>query len=306
MSAVMSLVNRVEVSIRREIATFLLLTFALAWGCQIAAIAMGVDFNQLDSSPPLVWLMLIGTAWAPGLAALATRLMYYHNLRGMGWRLAQPRYWVLGAGLMLLFIALGYIVPWLLSPGSFAPFQVMDEASGMLGQGWASDGVIVLVYLVLNALMLLLPIGFFALGEELGWSGLLSPQLARLTTFGATALITGIIWTLYHFPLMLYGGYTQGVPLWYGLLVNSMVLVAGAFMLVWLRLKSGSIWPGVLAHALWNIFMFYLFEPITQTTPLTMYLVGEKGAVTAVVMVGSALLFWRLGRSLGRTTAERG
>ncbi|MBE7470361.1 MAG: CPBP family intramembrane metalloprotease [Anaerolineales bacterium] len=305
MSTIISLVSRVEDSIRREIATFLLLTFALAWGCQITAILLGVDFNRLDSSPPIVWVMLIGTAWAPGLAALATRLIYYRSLRGMGWQGVQPRYLLLGAGLTLLFIALSYMAAWLLSPGSFAPFQVLDEATAMLGRGWAADGVIVLVYLGLNGLMLILPIGFFALGEEIGWSGLLAPQLARMTSFGSTALITGIIWALYHFPLMLFGGYTQGVPLWYGLLINSIVLVASGFMPIWLRLKSGSMWPAVLTHTCWNIFMFYLFEPITRTTPLTLYLVGEKGAATAVVVIVSALLFWRLGRSLGQPGDER-
>ncbi len=300
MSAVVSMVSRVEVSIRREIATFLLLTFALAWGCQITAIMLGVDFNQLDASPPIVWVTLIGVAWAPGLAALTTRLAFYHSLRGMGWRGAQPRYFLLGAGLTLLFIAVAYSAAWLLSPGSLAPFQVIDEAVAMLGRGWAADSIIVLAYLALNVLILLLPIGFFALGEEIGWSGLLIPQLARLTSFGATALITGITGVLYHLPLMLFAGYTQGVPLWYGLVMNSIVLATSVFMLVWLRLKSGSIWPAVLAHALWNIFMFYLFEPITRTTPLTLYLVGEKGAATALLVVVSALLFWRLGHSLAR------
>jgi hypothetical protein len=43
--------------------------------------------------------------------------------------------------------------------------------------------------------------------------------------------------------------------------------------------------------------MFYVFEPITQVTPLTTYLVGEKGAMTALLVLAFAWLFWQLSRS---------
>ncbi len=33
--------------------------------------------------------------WAPGIAALVTRLLYRRNLRGFGWRLGKPRYLII-------------------------------------------------------------------------------------------------------------------------------------------------------------------------------------------------------------------
>jgi membrane protease YdiL (CAAX protease family) len=286
-----------ESLIKRQIITYVLLALALAWGFDFAALALGVDFNQLDASPPVIWLLLIGASWAPAMAAIVTRLLYGQGLKGMGWGRFQFRFLLLAILLPLLYISLSYTATWLLDSGSFAPYLALPAATEMLGTGWASDGMIVFCYLLLNAMLLILPIGFFALGEEMGWAGLLVPQLSRLTSFGTTAIVTGLIWAMFHYPFMLFANYTQGAPLWYGITVNTLVMIALAFGQAWLRLRSGTIWPVVLTHALWNILMFYVFEPITQVTPLTTYLVGEKGAMTALLVLAFAWLFWQLSRS---------
>lgn len=293
------MVDMGESLIKRQIITYIILTLALAWGFDFAALALGVDFNQLDSSPPVVWLLLIGTAWAPAMAAILTRKLFGQSLRGMGWGKFQLRFLGAAISLPLLYISLSYTAAWLINPDSFAPGLALPAATEMLGQGWATDSLILFCYLALTVVLLLVPIGFFALGEEIGWSGLLVPQLSRVTPFGTTALVTGLVWSLSHYPLMLFANYTQGVPLWYGIVMNTVVLVALAFGQAWLRLRSGSIWPVVLAHTLWNILMFYVFEPITQTSPLSLYLVGEKGALTALLVVVGAWFFWRLSRSQG-------
>ncbi len=292
----MSLVSKTHSAARREIATYIALTLAIAWSCQAAALVLGVDFNQLDSSPPVIWVLLIGTAWAPGLSALMTMMIYRHSLRGMGWRLGQPRFLLLGVLLPLVIISTSYAIAWLLNPVAFAPLQISAEATAMLGSGWVPAGFVVFIYLLLTTFMLILPIGFFALGEDIGWGGWLIPQLAQTTSFANTALITGLMWALYHYPLMLFGDYTQGAPLWFGLVTNTLVLLALAFIQTWLRLHSGSIWPVVLAHTVWNILIFYVFDPITRPTSLTIYLVGEKGAITALIVIACALLFWQLHR----------
>lgn len=301
MSYLMSMVEKTHSTARRDIATYIGLTLAIAWSCQAAALWLGVDFNQIDSSSPMIWFLLIGSAWAPGLSALMTSTIYRHSLREMGWGLGRPRYLLWGALLPLIFISTAYAIAWLLNPVAFAPLQVKAEAVEMLGSGEASGGFVVFIYLLLTTLMLILPIGFFALGEDLGWGGWLIPHLAHNTSFANTALITGLVWALYHYPLMLFGDYTQGTSLWFGLAMNTLVLIALAFTQTWLRLSSGTIWPVVLAHTLWNILMFYVFEPITHATSLTLYLVGEKGAITALIVTAFALLLWQLSRNAETT-----
>jgi membrane protease YdiL (CAAX protease family) len=293
MSQALSLINSNAGLIKRQIITYILLTLALVWCFDFAALALGLDFNQLDSSPPVIWLLLIGAAWVPGLAAIITQKLFGQSLRGMGWGRFKLRFLLVSVLLPLLYISLSYMVLWLFSPETFAPLLALPAATNMLGSGWAGAGLMVFCYLIFNAGLLIVPIGFFAMGEEIGWSGLLIPQLSRVTSFGATALVTGLVWSMSHYPFMLFANYTQGAPLWYGLVMNTIVLTGLAFGQAWLRLRSGSIWPVVLSHTLWNILMFYVFEPITQTTPLTVYGVGEKGALTALLVLVSAWFFWR-------------
>jgi uncharacterized protein len=50
---------------------------------------------------------------------------------------------------------------------------------------------------------------FLALGEEIGWRGLLVPQLARLTTFTKTALLSGGIQAVWHWPFVLFAGFSS-------------------------------------------------------------------------------------------------
>jgi uncharacterized protein len=50
---------------------------------------------------------------------------------------------------------------------------------------------------------------FLALGEEIGWRGLLVPQPARLTTFTKTALLSGGIQAVWHWPFVLFAGFSS-------------------------------------------------------------------------------------------------
>ena len=49
----------------------------------------------------------------------------------------------------------------------------------------------------------------FALGEEIGWRGLRVPQLARLTSFTRTALISGVIQAVWHWPFVLFADFSS-------------------------------------------------------------------------------------------------
>ena len=42
-------------------------------------------------------------------------------------------------------------------------------------------------------------------GEEIGWRGLLVPELARITSYAKVSLITAAIWSIYHYPMLIFG-----------------------------------------------------------------------------------------------------
>lgn len=238
-----------------------------------------------------------GLMWAPGVAAIITRLIFQRNLRGFGWIPRNSRRnWCLHAVaylLPLLYGALVYGLVWLLGLGEFNHelLRTGAEQLGMAGAPAVNVFLIGLAYagtlsLVLNSLP-------GALGEELGWRGLLVPELAKRLSFTNTALISGIFWLLYHAPLIIWSDYNSGAPRSYVLAIFTVGVISTSFIHAWLRLRTGSVWPAVLLHASHNLFINGFFDELTVDTGITRYLTTEFGAGIALAVLLVAFICWR-------------
>ncbi|MFI5960497.1 type II CAAX prenyl endopeptidase Rce1 family protein [Cryptosporangium sp. NPDC051539] len=130
-------------------------------------------------------------------------------------------------------------------------------------------------------------------GEEIGWRGYL---LIRLIDAGVPrpVLVSGIIWALWHAPLIITGSYVVngGGNRLAGLIGFAATTIAAAFVLARLRLESGSIWPAVVLHAGWNSIIQSAFDPATSGSGARLWL-GEGGLLVASVAVLSAVLTTR-------------
>ena len=120
-------------------------------------------------------------------------------------------------------------------------------------------------------------------------------QCIGYTNSDVNSLITGIIWSVWHFPLIISGVYLAKMPLDFQLLLLVVTVTAMTFPISWLRLKSGSVWPAVLFHASHNLYIQRLFDPLTtEISSLSKYMIGESGLVMMVILVGLAVIFWHL------------
>jgi membrane protease YdiL (CAAX protease family) len=138
----------------------------------------------------------------------------------------------------------------------------------------------------------------FALGEEIGWQGFFIPLLARVTSFTKTALLRGIVWSVWHYPLIIFGVYgSKELPVWYKLICFTVLLTAVSFVFTWFRLKSGSLWTGMFLHASHNLWIQGL-PSLTTYKGTTVYLVDEFGAVTAIVSLIVGFIFWKKRKQL--------
>lgn len=106
----------------------------------------------------------------------------------------------------------------------------------------------------------LLPRMLFSLSEEFGWRGYMEPRLALL---GMTDLprhvLVGLLWGVWHFPLILGTDYTS-VPLWIFLPLFLAATIFLAIIFGQMRKGSGSVWPPVLMHGMGNALGFALLE----------------------------------------------
>lgn len=126
-----------------------------------------------------------------------------------------------------------------------------------------------------------------AAGEEIGWRGYLLPKLLPLGPVPAV-LISGVIWGVWHAPLLLLGYNYPTAPGWLAVLsMCGMCIVVGAIF-GWLRLRSNSVWPAALAHGMFNAaaglsFIFASSAAMPDTTQAT--ILGWSGWIVPLVIV---------------------
>jgi uncharacterized protein len=153
----------------------------------------------------------------------------------------------------------------------------------------------------LKTLLIALPIFFiFAIFEEVGWRGYLSPKLDALgvNCFVAAALVA-VVWATWHLPYIreLSWVYSPGddltsmVPRFY-LACFALALVYGA-----VRNATGTFWPAVLMHAVGNAFGHPLSAEYVRVTAGQEYL-GALGNglffIVFALILGVAISRWHL------------
>ena len=244
------------------VVVFILLTFAISWSIWIGLRALGV---------PLIIYASIGM-FGPALAALLVRLLRREGFADAGLRLIGRGH--KGAGRMYLA---AYFVPPLLIAAGIAlalltgiqhwAFQeslqtsahAITKALAQHGQKFPSGSYsaeqLALFNIILQTVLAFafaIPINMiFTFGEEFGWRGYLLPHLSALGGISAS-IITGVVWGLWHAPIIVLDGYNYpGYP-WLG--VGMMVIFTASLSIIfaWLRFRSGSIWPSTMAHAVIN------------------------------------------------------
>jgi len=229
--------------------------------------------------------------WTPAIAALLTSLIHKDAIRNYGWRLGKARF--LGYSFLLPIAAaiIGYGLVW--ASGGADIF-----GDGVRNYRWARWLGLELPVPVVVGLLSKMSLGFlltfvFVVGEEIGWSGFLTPKLLKVSSVPVTSLVVGVYWAIWHFPALVGGFYGYGTPLWVALPGFTLVIIAASFLRTVLRLKSGSLWVGAILHTSHNVYLMGIFHDLTVKEGYASYLVSETGVVTGVVYMIVAMLFWR-------------
>ena len=244
----------------------------------------------------------LGLMWCPALAGMATLRLNRRSVAELGWKWGQTKYQLQSWYIPLLYASIAYAIVWILGLGGFgnpAFTNALAEQMHLRFPTWlsATIGVVLIgVYGMIRS------IGS-ALGEEIGWRGFLVPELSRTTSFTATALISGMVWSLWHYPVLIFGDYNAGTPTWYGLTCFTVMVISISFVFAWLRLKSGSLWTGAILHGSHNLYIQALFTPFTRNTGKTQWYIDEFGIVLPLVAVVFAVYFWSRRRELPQASA---
>lgn len=239
------------------VALFTVVACALAW---LVSLPLWLGDGLAE---PISALLLPVMMLTPAVAAIVMTFVLAVPARGerarfLGLRPLRPAKRVLGlaaigwlappllVGLSILVAAaLGFVR---LDP-AFAGFAAEIEKALPAGTPLPPVGLVVMSQL------LMIPVGalfnaVLAFGEELGWRGWLLPALRPLGTW-PSLILSGAIWGAWHSPVILLG-YNFGRTDVTGVLFMIGGCIAWGILLGWLRLRSASVWPAVLAHGALN------------------------------------------------------
>lgn len=274
------------------VVVFSVLACALAW---IVCLPLWLGEGLAE---PISALLLPVMMLTPAVAALIVTFAFGAPRRGERARVLGL--WPLRPAKRVVWLTvIGWLAPPLLVglsilvAAAFGFVQLDPAFAGFaaeLEKALPADAPLPPVGVVVLAQILMIPIGalfnsVLAFGEELGWRGWLLPALRPLGTW-PSLILSGAIWGVWHSPVILLG-YNFGRTDITGVLFMVGGCIAWGVLLGWLRLRSASVWPAVLAHGALNasgglIVIFAAAKPdLALAGPL-----GVAGwVVTAVVTV---------------------
>jgi membrane protease YdiL (CAAX protease family) len=217
---------------RHPLVTFFLLVFILTW----------VVWVPRASGAPLG---VVGQAWTwiPAIAALLAAALTGGRgaLRELGSRLVRWR------------VGWQWYVVVILGPAAFS--LAVAGIYALFGGSWAEAAppAILVGPLVVLPLFLVILTLTDGLGEELAWRGFALPRLLTRYSALVASVVLGVIWALWHLPLL----WTEGngmfhLPVWLLLLD----LTAKSILFTWVFLHTrGSVLIAMLFHGATNLFL---------------------------------------------------
>lgn len=281
------------------VTVFTVLAVGLAW-----LIAAPLWLSGEGLANPLFQLIALGMMYTPTIAALVVvlfvarprsipRLLGLAPLRPLGRTLglcaaALVGFPVLAFCSMLLGQAMGLIELDLVGLSGLAAIMTASGAGELGRDELTTVALVQLLTLPLGVLVASLS----AFGEELGWRGWLLPNLLPLGTWPAL-LLSGAIWGVWHAPLILLGYNYQRTDVLGLLLMVGWCMLLGV-LIGWLRLRSASVWPAVIAHGAVNaavgaLLLFASPTSMQDTGSVFGTLLGWPGwillAATALILV---------------------
>jgi membrane protease YdiL (CAAX protease family) len=216
---------------RRPLLGFCVLTFAWSWACWCLSAAVKLP------APWLSQVLMLAGGFGPSAAAVAV-VWCTRGRAGLRAWLSHCMQWTVGWGWM----ALAFL----------APLVVVSIAAGVhvaLGGSIAPSPAAGQVPLAVINLFAVLLVGG-PLGEEFGWRGYALPHLQTRMGWRPASLMLGLVWGLWHLPLLFISDTVQAHMTLALFLLST---VAMSVIFAWLALHTrGSVAAALVLHTAIN------------------------------------------------------
>lgn len=280
-----------EIMSRTKKATvFVFLTFVISWTPSILAWANGHHDLGTDSSSQVY---LLTYAFGPAAAALICSFAFERGqrLKALGLRFS-PNWWWLWAFLVpFALTALTVLITALLSPYKLVGVEEMARQLAAMQNEQFSDAR---TYLMMSAGEIAIrAFGFivlFTFSEELGWRGYLY-HLWRGLGFWTYSLVVGLIWGVWHWPMIYLYGLNYPDHRLLGLFIFPVATVLSATIMTLVRDRGRSVVAAGITHGTSNAVS--VLSAITLSAPLFPWTIagisGIGASAIGVLVIALAL-----------------
>ena len=251
--------NAILAVVRRgPLGSFVVLAFALSWG--LGAVLDGHPLLAPDGSfvSGVLIAALIVVAIADGRAGLKDL-----GRRVVRWRVSPSWYVVVFALPVVIVATVAILMPLL----GAAPLD------------WSKQPALV-SSAVLFAILMILPVGA-PVSEEIGWRGVALPRLLIGRSALTASLILGIVWSLWHLPVVISDPALR-VPVPFMLLV-----VPTSVLVTWIFVNTrASVFIAILFYAWFDVVLAYVGAMVSPSDyPLMWWLLLVTETLVAAVVV---------------------
>jgi membrane protease YdiL (CAAX protease family) len=272
----------------KKIVLFILLSAALSW-----IIAALIYFLKLDMNSRETTLLLILYMYMPALSALIVQKFIYKEemIRPLRISFQLNKYFFLAliipAVIVLITTLVGFLFPSISYTPDMSGFMermaenLTPEQIEQMQESYDALPVHPIWLAVVQGFIAAATINALAaFGEELGWRGFLLGEL-RSKKFITVSLIIGVIWGLWHGPIILMGhNYPQHPKI--GVLFMIVFCVLYTFLFNYFTLKSKSVIAASLMHGSINAFAGI---PIMMSSRSSDLLLGSTGLAGFIVLI---------------------
>jgi len=234
-----------------------------------------------------------GSMWSPTFAAFATKRLFGESIRDLPWGWGPAKYAWLGYFIPVAYAVPVYLIVWMTGLGRFADAEFISRTAETFGWSNFSPALILILFVLFTATLGLVGKTSRALGEEIGWRGFLVPELSKVVGFTGVGLISGAMWAVYHFPVLIFADYNAGTPVWFGLGCFTLGVIAESFIFAWITLRAGSVWPAAIMHGAHNLWIQSILTPLTADTGSTKYIIDEFGIGLVLTTMFAAVVVWK-------------
>ena len=234
--------------------------------------------------------------WSPAIAAFITLRVRGRTISSLPWKWGEWRYNGRAFMVPVFYVSVAYGLMWALGLGGVPNEDTLAEWTNSAGlEGVSSTTLVIIMVLLLGTVGCIRAMST-VVGEEIGWRGFFIWELRKVLPFGGVALFSGVIWGLWHWPIVIFYGGGDPVVQMSAFIVMT---IAMSVIMAYFTFKSESLWPAVLFHAANNVYSDKIFDPLTIKGDNTRFWTGEYGLMMPVVASLLALYFWRKAKAEG-------